>query len=217
MYSASGFAHFLMDTRGQGSSWSIGETADSHGSDPHIPGFMTKGVLRPETYYYRRVFTDAVRAIDAVRTLHLVDAARVGVVGSSQGGGISLAATALVGDLEASIFFVPFLCDFPRATIITDSDPYKEIGRYLATHRDHGERVHETLAYFDGVNFAKRASTPGRFTASLMDPVCPPSTVYGAFNNYAGEKSITLWEYNGHEGGGIDDELAAVRYFGERL
>lgn len=34
-----------------------------------------------------------------------------------------------------------------------------------------------------------------------MDEVCPPSTVYGAFNAYAGEKTIVEYEFNNHEGG----------------
>ena len=67
-----------------------------------------------------------------------------------------------------------------------------------------------TLSYFDGVNFAKRASAPVWLSAALMDPICPPSTVFGAYNNYAGAKQITLWPFNGHEGGGVDDELLVL-------
>src|SRR5258706_13982219 len=60
-----GYAHFIMDTRGQGSTWSTGDTPDPEpdGANPQFPGFMTRGVLNPKTYYYRRVFTDGVRAV----------------------------------------------------------------------------------------------------------------------------------------------------------
>ncbi|WP_281036016.1 MULTISPECIES: acetylxylan esterase [unclassified Mesorhizobium] len=34
-----------------------------------------------------------------------------------------------------------------------------------------------------------------------MDEVCPPSTVYGAFNAYDGEKTIVEYHFNNHEGG----------------
>ena len=69
-WAAAGYAHLFMDTRGQGSGWgSGGETPDPHGSGPAAPGFMTRGIDSPSQYYYRRVFTDAVRAVDAVRTL----------------------------------------------------------------------------------------------------------------------------------------------------
>lgn len=213
IWSSAGFVHFQMDTRGQGSSWSTGDTADPVGSGPQGAGFMTRGIESRETYYYRRVFVDAVRAIEAARSLDLIDESRVAVFGGSQGGGIALAAAGLVPDVAALVANVPFLCDFPRATVITDNDPYKEIGRYLATHRHATDRVQQTLSYFDGVNFARRALAPAHLSTALMDPICPPSTVFAAYNNYGGPKDITVWRYNGHDGGGIEDDLAALRHF----
>ncbi|NNC12753.1 prolyl oligopeptidase family serine peptidase [Planctomonas sp. JC2975] len=207
LWASAGFAHFYMDTRGQGSGWSVGATADPDGSGPAYPGVMTRGIESADTYYYRRLFTDAVRAVEAARSIEVVDASRTIVAGASQGGGITLAVAGLVPDLFAAFPRVPFLCDFRRASVITDSHPYKEIGRYLAVHRDRIEQVHGVLAYFDGVNFAKRATAPAWFTTALMDDVCPPSTVFGAFNAYAGaSKDIDIWPYNGHEGGQIEDE-----------
>jgi cephalosporin-C deacetylase len=211
LWSSAGYAHLLMDTRGQGSSWGGGDTEDPSGSGPASPGFMTRGIGSRETYYYRRVFIDAVRAVEAARSLEVVDASRVAVLGGSQGGGISLAVAGLVPDLAAVFPRVPFLCDFPRSTTITDRDPYKEIGRYLSVHRDAFDRVHSVLAYFDGVNFARRASAPAWFTTALMDATCPPSTVFGAFNAYAGSKEITVWPHNDHEGGGVFDDEATLR------
>ncbi len=209
-WASAGFAHFQMDTRGQGSIWSPGDTADPEGSPPSAPGLMTRGIESPETYYFRRVITDAVRAIEAARSLPAIDAARVSVLGFSQGGGLALAAAGLVGDLHAVFPFVPFLCDFPRATTITDNDPYREIGRYLAVHRGKAATVQNTLAYFDGVNFAKRATAPAWFSTALMDSTCPPSTVFAAFNAYRGDRHIAVWPYNAHEGGQIEDQLAAL-------
>lgn len=83
---------------------------------------------------------------------------------TSQGGGIALAMAALVPDLEAVFANVPFLYDFPRATVITDHALFKEIIQYLAIHREKVARVHETLSYVDGVNFAKRATAPAWFS-----------------------------------------------------
>jgi cephalosporin-C deacetylase len=216
-WASAGFAHFQMDTRGQGSAWSTGDTPDDAGTGPQASGFLTRGIESRESYYYRRVFVDAVRAVEAARSLAVVDPARVSVVGMSQGGGIALAVAGLVADLAAVAAFVPFLCDFPRATVITDNDPYHEVTSYLAVHRFSSGRVHETLSYFDGVNFAKRATAPVIITTALMDPVCPPSTVFAAFNNYAGPKQVTLWHHNAHEGGGVEDDLLALRHFTDIL
>ena len=82
-----------------------------------MPGFLARGIGSRETYYFRRVFADAERAVEAARSLELVDSARVGVVGISQGGGIALAVSGLVPDLVAVVARVPFLCDFPRASV----------------------------------------------------------------------------------------------------
>ncbi len=218
LHAVAGHAFLIMDTRGQGSTWSVGETADpgNDGSPAH-PGSMTRGILDPTTYYYRRVFTDAVRAVEAVRAHPTVDGARVAVTGGSQGGGISLAVAGLVPDLAGVAADVPFLCDFPRATTLIDSNPYGEIVRYLKAHRDHVRSVFRTLAYFDGANLATRATAPALFSVALMDEICPPSTVYAAYNRYAGEKRIEEYPFNDHEGGGEFHEQVKLRWLAERL
>ena len=199
---SAGYAHLFMDTRGQGSGWgSGGDTVDPHGSAPAGSGFMTRGIRSPDEYYYRRVYTDAVRAIDAVRTLDRVDPDRVTVCGGSQGGGIAIAAAGLATGLVAVMPEVPFLCHFERAVGMTGSDPYQEIVRYLAVHRDQVDAVFTTLSYFDGVNFAKRATAPALFSVGLLDPVCPPSTVFAAHNHWAADAEIEVYPFNEHEGG----------------
>lgn len=212
-----GYAHFIMDTRGQGSTWRAGDTPDPEpdGSNPQVPGFMTRGILDPHAYYYRRVFTDAVRAVEAARSHPAVDAARVAVTGGSQGGGITLATAGLVTDLAAAIPDVPFLCHYRRATEITDSYPYAEIQNYCKTHRDKIETAFETLSYFDGLNFAARAKASALFSVGLMDEICPPSTVFAAYNYYGGPKEIKAWPYNHHEGGEGFQTAEKVRFLAE--
>jgi cephalosporin-C deacetylase len=207
MWASAGYAHLLMDTRGQGGGYAGGDTGDPVGAaGPTRPGFLTRGLESPDTYYYRRVFVDGVRALQVLREHDRVDAARVAVVGASQGGGIALAVAGLVSDRIAALHAqAPFLCDVQRATRITDADPYHEIAAYLATHRTRAAEVFHTLGYFDGVGFAARATAPAWFSAGLMDGVCPPSTAFGAYHAYAGPKNISLWTYNGHDAGGPDD------------
>lgn len=214
LWSSAGYAHFIMDTRGQGSAWSPGDTPDfePQGSSPQFPGFMTRGISDPRTYYYRRVFTDAVRAVDAARAFPAIDATHIAVTGGSQGGGITLAVSGLVGDLAAVLPDVPFLCHYQRATEITDSHPYQEIAKYCQTHRDQIDTVFTTLSYFDGVNFSARANASALFSVGLMDEVCPPSTVYAAYNHYGGEKDIRIYRYNHHEGGGTFQTVEKLNF-----
>lgn len=219
LFAAAGYGHLFMDVRGQGSSWRPGDTADHEpdGGNPHHPGFMTKGVLDPHTYYYRRVAADAVRAVEAARAHPLVDAGTVAVTGGSQGGALTLMVSGLVGDLAAVAPDVPFLCDFRRALDIASVDPYREIERYLKVHRNNVDRVFTTLSYFDGVNFAARANAPALFSVAMLDVVCPPSTVYAAYQHYAGEKAIEHYAFNGHEGGQAFHDAAKLAFLRRHL
>ena len=218
-YSSAGYAHLVMDTRGQGSVWRQGDTPDEGGSleagGPSIPGFMTRGILDPRAYYYRRLITDAVRAVETASAFERVDASRLALSGGSQGGGLTLAVAGLSGlglapDVQLALPDVPFLCAYRRAVNLTDALPYGEIAAYCKTQRDRVETVFQTLEYFDGVNFAAHAHAAALFSVGLMDEVCPPSTVYAAYNHYGAEtqagdkklvKEIVVWPFNRHEGG----------------
>jgi len=217
-WAAAGYAHVFMDTRGQGSGWGGGgATPDPHGSGPAGPGFLTKGIENPQDYFYRRLFTDAVRLVDAVSTFEFVDVDHITVTGASQGGAIPLAVAGLVPNLRAVMPDVPFLCNFRRSVELTPDDPFTEITRYLAVHRDRAEQVFETLGYFDGVTFARRAEAPAIFSVALMDTIVLPSTVYAAFNHYAGEdKVIEVYPFNGHEGGQMHQWVRQVRWLNAR-
>jgi cephalosporin-C deacetylase len=214
LWASAGYAHLVMDTRGQGSTWSHGDTPDPQVEEigPHVPGFMTMGILDPAKHYYRRAFTDAARAVEAARAHPEVDGTHIAVTGGSQGGGITLAAAGLDPTVEAVLPDVPFLCHYRRASEITDSYPYQEIVQYCHTHRDHIETVFRTLSYFDGVNLAVRARGQALFSAGLMDPICPPSTVFAAYNYYGGPKDIRLYPYNQHEGGGSFQTIEKLKF-----
>jgi len=214
LWSSVGYAHLVMDTRGQGSAWRPGDTPDlpAEGSSPHYPGFMTLGVLDPKTYYYRRVFLDAVRAVEAARSHPAIDATRIATTGGSQGGGLALAASGLEPAVSVTMPDVPFLCHYRRATEITDKMPYREIANYCQTHRDKVDMVFNTLAYFDGVNLATRAHAQALFSVGLMDDICPPSTVFAAYNHFAGPKQIKIYRYNNHEGGDNYQTVEKVKF-----
>jgi cephalosporin-C deacetylase len=213
-WAAAGYAQLIMDTRGQGSGWSVGDTPDPAGSAPAGLGFLTKGISSASSYYYRRVYLDAVRAVDAVRAHPMVDGARVAVCGGSQGGGLALAVAALVPDLAGVMTDVPFLSDFRRAADVAQEGPYLELVRYLSAHRDLVDATFEVLAYFDVAVLATRATAPALFSVAMMDQTCPPSTVYSAYNAYGGAHEINEYRYNDHEGGDIFQKVAQLRWLG---
>ncbi|MFC8491567.1 acetylxylan esterase [Streptomyces sp. NPDC057235] len=218
LYPAAGYAHFLMDTRGQGWSAAPGATEDpAPGHSGAVPGFLTRGIHSPEAHYYRRVFTDAVRWTEAARRLPMVDPDRIVVTGFSQGGGIALAVAGLVPGLAAVMPDVPFLCHIRRGAEIAQQPPYTEIAEHLALHRDQTDQVFATLAYFDAVHFAARTDAPALFSIALMDPICPPSTCFAAYHQYAASKTVEVYPFNGHEGGGHMHEKVQLAFVHEHI
>ncbi|GCB45310.1 acetylxylan esterase [Streptomyces sp. NL15-2K] len=203
-----GYAHLLMDNRGQGDQYGCGgDTPDPHAGAPGGPGPAVRGLLAPRDHHYRRLITDAVRAVAAVRALPGVDGSRIAAVGNSQGGGLALAAAGLVPDLAAALITAPLLCGIRRALDLTDASPYGEITAYLSVRRGAEQAAYRTLSYLEGISFARRAQAPAHFGVGLRDTVCPPSGAYAAFNRYgeltdtAPRKEIHAYPYNGHEGG----------------
>jgi cephalosporin-C deacetylase len=192
LWAHAGFAHLVMDTRGQGAGSCPGDTPDPGPTGPSVAGFLTRGIEDPATYFYRRVMTDAVRAVEVAASHEAVDATRIAVAG-------------VVSD-------VPFLCHYARALEVCDVHPYRELRQYLSSHRDAEQRTLTTLGYFDGVSFARRATAPALVSVALLDTICPPSTVYAAYNEYAGPKELAVYPYNDHEGGGAHQEQRQIAW-----
>jgi len=228
-WAVAGYAHLLMDSRGQGDQYGTGgDTPDPHSGTGGPAGGQwptTRGILSPEDYYYRRLITDAVRAVHAVRELPGVDPARVVATGNSQGGGLALAVAGLVPELTALMTTAPFLCHIQRAIEITDAPPYGEIVNYLAVHRDAEEAVRHTLSYVDGVTFARRAVAPAHFGVGLRDTVCPPSTAFAAHNAYGAanchpgrpDRTMHVYPFNHHDGGDATHVARQIRWLGTLL
>ncbi|MEV3858764.1 acetylxylan esterase [Streptomyces sp. NPDC050095] len=203
-----GYATLLMDNRGQGDQYGNGgATPDPHATAPGGPGAIVRGLLDPYDHHYRRLITDAVCAVAALRALPGVDPNRIAAVGNSQGGGVALAVAGLVPDLAAALITAPLLCGIRRAIDLTDVGPYGEVAAYLAVHRDAVAAAYRTLSYVEGASFARRAPAPAHFGVGLRDTVCPPSGTYAAYHRY-GElvggdpvREIHAYPFNGHEGG----------------
>jgi cephalosporin-C deacetylase len=201
LYPACGHATLVMDTRAQGGNWSTGDTADPGAgrSGPEHPGVMTRGIASPDTYYYRRLYVDAVRAVETAAALPGVDAERIGVAGGSQGGALALAAAALTPTLVRLCHAdVPFLCDIERAMDIAPDAPYTELVAYLAVHPELDEAARTTLRHVDNALLATRIRARTLVSVGLRDTICPPSTVFAAYNAISAPKEIVVLPYSGH-------------------
>ena len=197
---ALGYAVFVMDTRGQGGRWTSGATGDrpgEAGAGPENARVMTRGITEPEGYYYTRLFLDAARAVETAR--ELTGRPQVAVSGASQGGGLALAAAALVPQAVAVCHAdVPFLCDIQRAITLAPDAPYNEVPDFLAHNVDLIPAALDTLRYVDCALLARRITAQSLLSVGLMDMICPPSTVFAAYNEITAAKDIAVHPFTGH-------------------
>lgn len=199
---ATGLATFVMDTRGQGGTWTVGATGDPGGADegPQHPGMMTRGISSPESYYYTRLISDAVRAVEVAAELPGIDRERIAVGGISQGGGLALAAAALLPDLVSVCHAdVPFLCDIQRGIGLSPTIPYREVADFLAQQVDLLPAALDTLRYVDCALLARRITATCLISVGLMDETCPPSTVFAAYNEITAPKEIAVYPFGVHD------------------
>lgn len=192
-----GYASLQMLVRGQ-----QGKSVDNIiSSSGFTAGWMTKGILSPEEYYYRAVYMDSVRALQVLASMPQVDASRIGVTGSSQGGGLTLAAAALSDIPAVAVCEYPYLANFERAIDIAPQGPYLEISEYFKrnTAPEIEEQARITLSYFDVMNLAPRVKCRTLICTGLVDEITPPSTVFSAYNHLECPKDIKIFRYFGHE------------------
>jgi len=180
-----------------------GQYGESENRLPH-PGFMmkgwyTQGVLDHHQSYYKAVSLDAVRALDWAASQPEVDADRLVVYGGSQGGGLSLAASALYGrPVAAVVAHVPHMCwmDFG---IMHSTGSLSEPGQLASRYPDQLERILETLSYFDVMNLADRIHSPVLMSVGLKDTVCWPETIFAAYHRVAShDKQLLVDPFAGH-------------------
>jgi cephalosporin-C deacetylase len=201
LYPGCGYSTFVMDSRSQGGTWSRGDTADPGAgtSGPEHPGVMSRGIASAETYYYRRLYVDAVRAVETAAGLPGVDRNRIGVAGMSQGGALALAAAALCPELVRLCHAdVPFLCDIERGMDVALDPPYTELVTFLAMHPELEEQARLTLRYVDNALLASRIEARTLVSVALRDRTVPPSTVFAAFNTITAPKEIVVLPYADH-------------------
>ncbi|EST55000.1 cephalosporin C deacetylase [Brevibacillus panacihumi W25] len=192
-----GYAAFGMLVRGQ-------QLSEDNSVAPHgnAVGWMTKGILSKETYYYRGVYMDAVRALEVLAEREEVDTSRIGVTGGSQGGALSLVAAALSAIPRVVVAEYPYLSHFRRAIDTALAGPYLEINEYFRRNSapEIEEKAMETLSYYDVMNLAPWVTCPVLVSIGLIDEITPPSTVFAAYNHLqASDKQIRVYRYFGHE------------------
>lgn len=194
------FAQFFLNIRGHGNS--------KDDVNPGMPGYLQAGIESPQTYIYRGAYMDCIRAVDFLCTRSEVDATRIGVMGSSQGGALSVATAALDPRIKLCMPDVPFLSDF-RLYFQLARWPANEFVEYQRRSRRSWDDIHGVLDYFDIKNLAPNISCPVLMGVGLFDDVCPPASNFAMYNLLTTPaKAYYLYPQSGH---GLPAEQYAYR------
>jgi len=146
---------------------------------------LTWQLDHPDGAYYQGAYADVMRAIDFAVSRDDLDHDKIALVGTSQGGGISLAVAALDSRVKAVVAHVPFLCNFPIAAGITNS----LVKRLLDQVKRNDEAALRTLNYFDPWQLAPGLHMPVLMSAGGKDDVCPEPTIRSVYERLPGKRN----------------------------
>ena len=208
-YVASGFHVAAMDCRGQG-----GQSEDVGGVRGNtLNGHIIRGLDDGADHLlFRNIFLDTAQLAQIVMDMPGVDPKRVGAMGGSQGGALTLACAALEPRIARVAPVYPFLCDYQR---VWEMDLAKEAYEDVRSYFRHFDPLHErvqqvftTLGYIDVAQLAPRIRAEVLMATGLMDDICPPSTQFAAYNHITALKNMLLYPDFGHEAlPGCDDRM----------
>lgn len=199
-YVSMGFSVAAMDCRGQG-----GLSQDTGGTVGNtFRGHIIRGLDDdPQNLLFRHIFLDTAQLAGILMRMPEVDENRVGTLGGSQGGALTLACASLEPRVKRAAPAYPFLCDYKRVwEMDLAKDAYDEIRTYFRQFdplHKREEEIFTKLGYIDLQNLAKRIRGRVLMGVGLMDTVCPPSTQFAAYNKITASKELAVYPDFGHE------------------
>lgn len=171
--------------------------------NPEVYSDLKAGILRRYTiinlgdkdkYYYKRVYLGCVRAVDFIFGLDDFDGENIAVTGGSQGGALSIITTGLDKRIKSLAALYPALCDL-TGYLHGRAGGWPHLFRDEYTNKP--EKI-ETSKYYDVVNFARFVKVPGWYSWGYNDPICPPTSMYSAYNVIKAPKELHIFQETGH-------------------
>lgn len=201
VWSGEGFCVAALDARGQGGR---SEDSDSR-KGMTLKGHIVRGLNDPDPrkLAYRQIFLDTAQLARVVMSFDEVDATRVGAMGGSQGGALTLACAALEPRIKLAAPLYPFLCDYRRVwEMDLAKGAYEELSyffRMFDPRHEREEEIFTKLGYIDCQHLAPRIKAEVLMYTGLVDPICPPSTQFAAYNKITSKKNVIFYPDFAHE------------------
>ncbi len=198
---AQGYLVLALDCRGQG-----GRSEDNLAVQGWtLNGHFIRGVADPDPtkLYFRNVFLDTAQLARIALAMPEVDPTRVYANGGSQGGALTIACAALEPRVSKCTPIYPFLSDYRRVwEMDLAKDAYHELREWFRKFDPLHERedaIFTRLGYIDVQYLAPRIRAKTLLFVGLMDPICPPSTQFAAYNKLTCSKDLVIYPDFGHE------------------
>lgn len=118
------------------------------------PGHLTEGIASPDSYVFRGVMADMLRAYEVLRDHPSVDGDRIAIAGSDMG----LLLNARRPGAKAVQVTAPFWYRLFEMASVSEAYPLEEINDYLRTWPGDRDAVARTLSYFDPAHQASRVT-----------------------------------------------------------
>jgi cephalosporin-C deacetylase len=153
-----------------------------------------------EKYYYRRIYLSCIRANDFLASRPNWDGKRLLVMGSSQGGQLTIVTAALDPRVTGLSATHPAFCDVSaelQGRAGGWPHPFKAGDDGTPSAQATPAKI-ATATYYDTVNFARRLRVPGYYNWGYNDETCPPTAAYAAYNVITAPKTLGVTLELGH-------------------
>lgn len=158
-----------------------------------LASYPTYNIDNRDTYYYKRVYLGCVKGIDFLLSLPQCNG-KIGTLGGSQGGALSIVTSALDKRISASAVYFPALCDLEAYT-------HGRAGGWPHIFKNKANCTPEklnTAKYYDVANFASLLSAPVFYAFGYNDLTCAPTTTRATYNIITAPKTLIIGENIGH-------------------
>lgn len=160
-----------------------------------LAGYERYNLQNKDLYYFKRVYMGCVRAVDFIYTLPEFDGENLAVTGGSQGGALSIITAGLDNRIKYLAAAYPALSDMPGYLS-------GRAGGWPHMYQNYDKKKNPdwltTTAYYDVVNFAKKLTIPGWYTWGFNDNICPPTSMYAAYNSISAPKELHVFSETAH-------------------
>ncbi|MBM12802.1 MAG: hypothetical protein CL759_12070 [Chloroflexi bacterium] len=193
-----------------------GQRHTDHVYQAQFPGLLTDGIENPDSYVMRRVFADAIRAIDALSFQAQAQLREITVIGSGLGGALALAGASRRRSIHAVAANTPMALGNPVSLAPGLGYPLAELDDYMRLYPSRRSEVVESTAALDLVKLASQVMAPVLLSVGMNDnSMCP--LPFGE-ELAAALPECDLRVYRGAaEGGGHEHAQVQVSWLADKL